>query len=175
MYDFINRVHLNSVKNTNDFIFSYYEENYTYSRMLLDSTYSIKKASRKYKNSKKHEKLKNQSDFINQVSLFSLRLNYTHIVFMSYLQSICVGFDNKHITFNAITKTKEFLEVFDSTEKETLIKFNHYRNLLVHTPILEEISIYSDKDFDDLQNFIHRIVELEKLIRFHLSEAGAFL
>lgn len=174
MYDFIDKVYKNSAKNTNDFIYAYYEENYTYSRMLLDSTYAIKKSSRKYKNAKKHEQYNFQLDFINQVSLFSLRLNYTHIVLMSYLQSICVGFDNKHITFNAITKTVRFKEVFDSTERETLIKFNQYRNLLVHTPLLEEIIAYSDNDFIDLQNFIYRVVELEKLIRFHLSEGGAF-
>lgn len=174
MYDFINKVHKNSVKNTKDFIVAYYEENYTYSRMLLDSTYAVKKSIRKYKNAKKHEKHNCQLDFINQVSLFSLRLNYTHIVLMSYLQAICVGFDNKHITFNAISKTAIFEEVFDTTERERLIKFNHYRNLLVHTPLLEEISVYTDDDFNDLQNFVHGIVELEKLMRFNLSKAGAF-
>lgn len=175
MYDFINKVYLNSEKNTNDFIFAYYEENFTYSRMLLESSYAIKKAMRKYKNAKTHEKYKFKSDFINQVSLFSLRLNYTHIVLVSYLRCICVGFDDKHVTFNFISKSDVFKRVFDSTEKEILIKFNQYRNLLVHTPLVEEFLIYTENDFNDLQNFVHRVVELEKLIRFNLSEAGAFV
>lgn len=175
MYDFINKVYFNSEKNTNDFIFAYYEENFTYSRMLLESTYLIKKSMRKYKNAKEYEKHKFKSDLINQVSLFFLRLNYTHIVLVSYLKCICVGFDDKHITFNAISKTERFKIVFDSTEKETLIKFNQYRNLLVHTPLAEEFIAYDDGDFIDLQNFIHRVVELEKLIRYRLSDGGAFI
>lgn len=177
MYDFLNTVRKRAKHAESLFMCSLDAENYNYTKNLLVSSYEVKKYARKFNSKKtfKTDRTKNSLDYINAVSLFSMRLNYVHLIFTSMITVIVTETFNEDIhSYSKLTNHKEFKKVFDSTEQELLIKFNQLRNIIVHTSFAEMFLDFKDDDFKQLQDFIQRMIELEKVIMYELRRNSVF-
>ena len=176
MYDFINSLREKSRYSTSLFMIGLDQEDKSYTFKLLESIYQLKKDCRKL-NSKKFDFNKNKMalNYINTVSLFSLRLNYTHMIFSVLITIVVTNrFDENISSFGFLTNNKKFKDIFDTTEQELLIKFNQFRNIVVHTPFLEMFLDFTKEDFESMQDLVIRLIELEKVIFYELRKQSFF-
>lgn len=178
MYDFIKEIKEKSKKTESLFLIGLDEENSVYSFKMLQSLYDLKKYAKKVNNTiqKPDSKFfKNRELYLNSVSLFLLRLNYTHMIFTNFISIVVIGkFDKTIYSYSDLTNHKQFKHIFDTTEQEILIKFNSLRNIIVHSAYAELFLDLDETDFKEFIDLINRICDLEKVIMHELRRNSLF-
>lgn len=146
------------------------DSNHSYSTILLNQSYDLKKAHFKvanligtrvpYNKIKKFDDLR--TDYGYKVAQFNLLLSYVHLFFTVALNfRLFKNYDSSSLSFGQILMHDSFKALFDSHEQLIFRRFNIVRNIIAHSASADLFNLLDDEDFHDLHLLIKSLTFLE--------------